>query len=268
MPLVKRKRRVPHPPKLHRLEQGYAASIIQLIEPFQVITREVLFPLLPQMFTDIKQDAVDPEIIKNALNAIRKRYSKQVDDARVSNLTKNQASKVNKLQSQYHQRVMNTVTGVNPIQLEPWLDNEVKIFMSENVSLIESIPNEGLTDIEQMLYRDGKRKLSPQQMREKIEEQFDVTEGRARVIARDQVSKFNGRLTEQRQVNTGITHYTWLTSKDGHVRSSHAHLDGKVIAWDDPPVTVTTGKRAGEKNHAGQDIQCRCHAIPVLDGLI
>ncbi len=268
MSLVKRKRRVPHPPKLHRLEQGYAASIIQLIEPFQIITREVLFPLLPQMFTDIKQDAVDPEIIKNALNAIRNRYKKSVDSGRVNNTVKNQALKVNKQQSQYHQRIMNVVVGVNPIQLEPWLDNEVRTFMTENVSLIESIPNEGLTDIEQMLYRDGKRKLSPQQMREKIEEQFDVTEGRARVIARDQVSKFNGRLTEQRQVNTGITHYTWLTSKDGRVRSSHQHLDGKVFAWDKPPVTIDSGKRAGETNHPGQDIQCRCHAIPILDNLI
>jgi len=259
MSLVKRKRKTPKapkPPKLHRLEQGYAASILLLIEPFKQSVRETIYPLLPQLFDDFKTDAIDPEIIKNAFRAIRARYSKQVDDGRVRNVAKGQAARINKQQSQYHQRVMNVITGVNPIQLEPWLDNEVQTFMAENVSLIKSIPDEGLTDIEQMLYRDGSRKLSPQQMRKKIEEEFDVTEGRARVISRDQVSKFNGRLTEQRQVNLGITKYTWITSKDGRVRSSHERLDGKVFSWDEPPVTVSTGKRAGERNHPGGDIQC------------
>lgn len=268
MSLVKRKRKVPRTPKLHRLEQGYAASIMQLIEPFQQVTREILFPLLPRMFDEQKLDAIDPDILKNAFKKIRDRYKKIVSDDRISNATKNQASKINKQQYQYHQRIMTTIPSINPIQFEPWLDNEVQTFMAENVSLIKSIPDEGLTDIEQMLYRDGNRKMSPQQMRKKIEEEFDVTEGRARVIARDQVGKFNGRLTEQRQVNLGITQYTWMTSKDGRVRSSHAHLDGEVFSWDKPPVTVSTGKRAGERNHPGQDIQCRCQAIPVLDGLI
>ena len=265
MSLVKKRRKVPKPPKLHRLEDSYSASIMQLLEPYHHAVRTVLFPLLPQLFDDFKQDAIDPDVIKNAMKLIRERYSRSVDTDRVNNTVKNQASKINKQQYQYHQRVMTGVTGVNPIQLEPWLDNEVRSFTTENVSLIESIPNESLTDVEQMLYRDGARKLSPQDMREKIEEEFDVTEGRARVIARDQVSKFNGTLTEQRQVNSGITQYTWLTSKDGRVRSSHEHLDGKVFSWSEAPVTVTTGKRAGETNHPGKDIQCRCQAIPVLD---
>jgi len=272
MPLVKRRRRkVPKPPKLHRLEQGYAASIMQLITPFQHAVREVFYPLLPQLFDDFKTDAIDPDIVKNAMKLIRERYSRSVDSERIGNTVKNQASKINKQQSQYHQRVMTNILSVNPIQLEPWLDNEVRTFTTENVSLIKSIPDEGLTDIEQMIFRDGKRKMSPQQMKEKIEEEFDVTEGRARVIARDQVSKFNGRLTEQRQVNSGIDQYTWATSKDGRVRSSHSELDGKVFSWSDPPITVKASKgakpskREGQRNHPGQDIQCRCQAIPVLD---
>lgn len=265
MPLVKRKRKIPKPPKLHRLEQGYAASIMQLITPFHHAVREVLYPLLPQLFDEFKTDAIDPDIVKNAMKLIRERFSRSVGGDRIGNTVKGNAAKINKQQHQYHQRVMSTVTGINPIQLEPWLDNEVRAFTTGNVSLIESIPSESLTDIEQMIYRDGTRKLSPQQMKEKIEEEFDVTEERARLIARDQVSKFNGRLTEQRQVNTGIEEYFWADGNDGRVRSDHHHLNGKKFRWDDPPITVTTGKRAGERNHPGQDIQCRCNAIAVLD---
>jgi len=271
MALVKRRRRVPKPPKLHTLEQSYAASILQLVEPFHQAVREKLFPLLPQLFDDFKQDAIDPDIIKNAMKLIRERYSRSVDSERVGNTVKNHASKINRQQSQYHQRVMTSVLSINPIQLEPWLDNEVRSFTTENVSLIKSIPSESLTDIEQMLYRDGTRKLSPQEMKEKIEEEFDVTEARARLIARDQVSKFNATLTEQRQVNSGIDQYTWATSKDGRVRSSHSDLDGEVFSWSDPPITVKASKgdkpskREGQRNHPGQDIQCRCQAIPVLD---
>ena len=269
MPLIKNKPRVPKPRSNIHLEHHYAASIILLLKPFHKLVESVLFPVLPKI---IKSDSIraddDADLIDNAIKEIRKRYSKIVNEKKIKNTSVDTAKRVNRQNKDYHDQTMQSILGINPIQTEPWLKPAVNKFVNENASLIKTIPTESLSDIEQMVYRDSSRALSTPELKEKIKEQFEVSEGRARVIARDQVAKFNSSLTEERQVNAGITTYTWKTSDDSRVRSDHSHLDGKVFNWKEPPVTVTTGKRAGERNHPGQDILCRCQAIPVLDDLI
>ena len=93
---------------------------------------------------------------------------------------------------------------------------------------------------------------------EKIEEELkkseEIGENRARLIARDQTSKFNGQLTQLRQQELGITSYIWTTSKDERVRSTHRVLDGKTFTWE-------KGSKIG---HPGQEINCRCIAQPII----
>lgn len=43
----------------------------------------------------------------------------------------------------------------------------------------------------------------------------------------------------------------------------HQELDGTEQSWDDPPVT----NEDGDRNHPGEDYQCRCVAYPILDEL-
>jgi uncharacterized protein with gpF-like domain len=47
--------------------------------------------------------------------------------------------------------------------------------------------------------------------------------------------------------------------------SDHKRLEGTIHKWSQPPVTVFRGKRAGETNHPGEDINCRCLSQPVFD---
>lgn len=270
MPLVKRRKRrsprIPKPPKLIGLEQRYSTKIQLLIKPMESLIETILFPKLDRLQSLRVDD--DTDIIRHSFDQIRERYQNQVKDRDIVTTAEDAARQVNRKQADYHNKVMQSVLGVSPVQMEPWLQDEVSLFVRENASLIKTLPTEGLADVEQMIYREMRRGLSPQEMRAKIKETFDVSYGRAKVIARDQVSKFNSRLTQQRQVNTGIKRYKWVTSEDSRVRSSHSRLDGKVFSWDDPPVTVFSGKRAGERNHPGEDIQCRCHAIPIVEDLL
>jgi SPP1 gp7 family putative phage head morphogenesis protein len=92
-----------------------------------------------------------------------------------------------------------------------------------------------------------------------------VSDKRAKLIARDQSNKLYGDLTELRAKFNGWEFYEWDDSDDSRVRDDHKRLDGKIYKFSEPPVTVTTGKRAGERNNAGQDIQCRCLALIVFD---
>lgn len=258
MPLVKRRKRraprLPRPPNLNSLESRYATNIRLLIKPMEELIETELFPALGRLESLRTDD--DTEIVRQSFEAIRERYSKQVPEREVVQTAEDAARRINQKQAEYHGKVIESVLGVNPVQMEPWLQDDISSFVRENASLIKTLPGEALADVEQMVFREMRRGLSPKEMRAKIKEEFDVSYGRAKVIARDQVSKFNGRLTQQRQVNSGITRYTWQTSGDSRVRSSHSHLNGKIFSWDDPPVTVTSGSRAGERNHPGQDIQC------------
>ena len=84
---------------------------------------------------------------------------------------------------------------------------------------------------------------------------FGTIEGRAKVIARDQVGKLNGQLTQARQQALGITEYVWRTSRDQRVRDAHADRDGRRFRWSTAPAD----------GHPGHPVQCRCVAEGVID---
>ena len=265
-PMIKRHRRIkpPRPIRLRQLESRYAAGIMVLLRQYE---QAVLQQLDPVLFSIIIRQDDETDALTAAMNRIKEFVKLLTDASFVGRPAQQAAAEINTANTIYHRELMGKLLGVQPIVSEPWLDARVKAFVAENASLVTTLPNEGLADIEQLLYREQRRGLSPQKLRVKIVEQFGVTQGRARVIARDQVSKFNASLTQTRQTNLGIEEYTWRTVEDGRVRSDHRHLDGEVFKWSDPPVTVRTGKRAGERNHPGQDIQCRCYAEPVIQAL-
>ena len=148
------------------------------------------------------------------------------------------------------------VLGVNPITTDAFLRAEVKLFTTANVSLIKSIPETYFTQIEGIVSRGAQSGTLLKDLKKQIQAKFKTTENRAKLIARDQVSKFNGQLTKIRQQKAGVKTYTWSTSGDERVRDSHVAKDGRVFAWDDPPA---------DTGHTGEDINCRCVAIPIFE---
>lgn len=125
----------------------------------------------------------------------------------------------------------------------------------ENVSLIKSIPEEYFKKIETIVFTGTTQNNSAGSMIKQIMETGKSTTKRAKLIARDQTSKLNSALNQQRQRNLGIEEYIWRTANDDRVRRSHASNNGKVFRWDTPP--ESTG-------YPGQDIQCRCVAQPII----
>lgn len=253
---------------LRKLERRYAARVKLILQPLQEIIERELFPAL-DIFTQRTDMRLDDEVdaMADVFRKIKTNFEVRYSTTLVNREITRTAEEVSNEGADVHRRQLKTVLGVDPVQAEPWIHREVNAFVKQNASLISSIPAEYLSDIEQLVFREGRRS-SFKDMKAKIKDLYGATEARAELIARDQVSKFNGKLTELRQVNVGITTYIWRTSKDGRVRSTHQHLDGTEHKWNDPPVTVKSGKRAGEKNHPGEDIQCRCYAEPVIDDLI
>lgn len=138
--------------------------------------------------------------------------------------------------------------------LNRWID--------DNVDLIKSIPKETLREMSEIVsdgFFNGKSTTS---IMKTIQRRYGVNKRRARLIARDQVAKLNGSISQQQQVDAGCEEYIWSTSGDSRVREGHKRLNKKRCRWDDPPIVdAKTGRRC----HPGEDYQCRCVALPVFD---
>jgi len=160
--------------------------------------------------------------------------------------TKTIASRVAKGASASFQRL----TGITPLGAGsgPLIDH----WRAVNVHLIRSIADDLLPEVTKILN-------TSEDIRGDLIERFDVTKSRADLIARDQTLKLNGQITEHLHTDAGITRYRWSTSHDDRVRPEHDELDGTEQEWANPPDT------GNGQNHPGQDIQCRCVAIPIIE---
>jgi len=95
----------------------------------------------------------------------------------------------------------------------------------------------------------------------------NMTDARARFIARDQIGKLNGEITQRRMEAAGLETYVWGTANDERVRDSHVDLRGRLCKWADSTVYSLDGGRTWISRppewcqlHPGKDYQCRCSA--------
>jgi SPP1 gp7 family putative phage head morphogenesis protein len=129
----------------------------------------------------------------------------------------------------------------------------------DNVALIRSIPEQYLDRVHSTVTDGWSNGVRWESLVEQIQRDGDITEVRAKLIARDQTAKMNSSFNEIQQQSVGVDEYEWSTSADERVRDSHAAMEGKRCRWDEPPIVDD------EPVHPGEAINCRCVAIPVID---
>jgi SPP1 gp7 family putative phage head morphogenesis protein len=130
-------------------------------------------------------------------------------------------------------------------------------FVSDNVALIRTLPERTFAEIERRTKAAISRGARPEDLAAEVRAAFGAGEYQARRIGRDQVNKHNGRLTQIRQQSAGVVAYRWSATLDARTRPEHYANHGTIQQWNDPPPT----------GHPGEAIQCRCVAIPTLEGL-
>jgi SPP1 gp7 family putative phage head morphogenesis protein len=128
-----------------------------------------------------------------------------------------------------------------------------------NIGLITSIPEQYFDRLQSEITDSWAQGERWEAMVGRVQEIGDVTESRAKLIARDQTSKLNASFNEVRQKELGIEKYRWDTAGDERVRESHQELNGQEFRWDDPPDVD------GENVHPGEAINCRCVAVPMAN---
>nr|WP_249168530.1 phage minor head protein [Erwinia sp. E602] len=133
--------------------------------------------------------------------------------------------------------------------------------ISEQVKLFKSLPLQAadrVYDIQNQAIEavvSGKRSSA---LMQEIMRTGEVTEARARTIARTEVGRASTAITQARSTAIGSRGYIWRTAEDSDVRHSHRLMEGQYVDWSKPPTLD------GMTGHAGQFPNCRCYCEVVI----
>jgi SPP1 gp7 family putative phage head morphogenesis protein len=200
----------------------------------------------------VNDDYVDT--LEEAFEKLRESYVNIKQAKKIASLFSRSVDRLNR--DRFISSVEKTIgIDLNRVVESEKIEDVLKISVRENVSLIRSIPEQYLKNIESIVYSGTVQGSAASSMIKLIQKAGGVSKRRAKRIARDQTSKLNSALTQKRSQVIGATEYIWRTAGDDRVRSTHKANNGQVFRWDDPP------KKTG---HPGHDIQCRCIAQPII----
>ena len=140
----------------------------------------------------------------------------------------------------------------------PGVGAAVQAAIADNVSLIRSLVVGAADDVAELIRESLVTGTRAEDLAARIAEIGEVSEKRARTIARTEVSKAGTALTRARAESIGSEGYIWRTAGDADTRDSHRAMEGVFVRWDSPPTLD------GMTGHAGDVPNCRCYPEPVL----
>lgn len=254
MPPV-RTSRVPAP---LAVEGWYMVQLQRLVRAATQAMLAELQPILAEQVAEERMDAGDKPVpirVLRGLDKLKVKARQTAEGFPAAEVVAQAANKVEVFNGTGIGQVAKELgLSVQPLKGAAKLQAARDRFMAENTALIKNIPEDIRERIEQKVRKGVESGKRWETIAKDLQAEQGIGERRARLIARDQVNKYNGALTEARMTKLGITHYRWQGAMDQRERPTHVALQGLVFAWDKPP----------PEGHPGHPIQCRCVAIPVV----
>jgi SPP1 gp7 family putative phage head morphogenesis protein len=145
------------------------------------------------------------------------------------------------------------------------VDAKIEAFVTHNVSVIQSLGDQPLDEIEKLVTRAFLTGQRHENLAKDIERRFEVARSSARLIARSQLAALNGQVMRDRHRQLGIARWRWQTMRDEAVRKTHAALG----AMADRGVTYNyDGTGPQPPFETGQEANCRCISSPIFDDIL
>ncbi|MEQ1969294.1 phage minor head protein [Xenorhabdus nematophila] len=257
--------RPPTPSK--RTEVWYRDRLIEFIRMMQdVVIEDLQRPILNDA-----PDSPPLSITARLSRAIQKLANMSILDMarRLSFGMVKRANEQNKSQTQ---KTYQSVFGIDLTGMlgDGAVKSQLDGALKENVNLIKSIQTDFINDIGEKVFTNLTKGGRHENLVSLIRERGQVTQSRAKLIARDQTAKLNAALTETRQKALGLDLYEWGGAGDERERATHVALNGKTCKYSDPTVYSDDGGKTWKKRSSikgyegapGTDYQCRCVALP------
>jgi len=264
-----------------RIEWAMRRMLLKLQDPI----KQEIEDLLAQMELNPTITAAE---VGRRLDLIKQKYQIQFDTI-APNFAEQWVQQVNGYNREQTMETLRKALGIDVgAVIQENMKQDLDMMMYEAAMYIKTIPNEMVLKVADRVLQHYKGIPMPENrtLIRQIKEEFKVSDGRARVLARDQTAKMNCSISALRQKAVGIDKYIWRTSKDRRVvgtpgglykkitalHKNHYKMEGLMCRWDDPTVCSrdkgkTWVKRDADMplNHPGDDILCRCRPAPYID---
>jgi SPP1 gp7 family putative phage head morphogenesis protein len=141
--------------------------------------------------------------------------------------------------------------------------------VAENAKYIKSIPQTAAKDVTERVKEETYKGRRAESIVNDIRADMPgLTESHMKLIARTETAKAHSALTQARAEELGMDWYEWDTSEDERVRKSHAHMQGVLCNWNEPPnpeLLIHAKHTPPEPYSPGNIYNCRCNALPLTD---
>ena len=209
----------------------------------------------------LAQDSAADEL-RDAVKLLRRRWERRFDKA-AQELAAYFAKGVTQRSDDELRKILKKAGISVEFRMTAAARDVLKAIVAENVSLIRSIPEKLLLDVEGAVMRSVVAGRDLGQLSHELQHSFGVTRRRAALIATQQNNSATSAIQKVRFLELGIEEAVWEHSAAGRVpRPSHVANSGKTYkiadSWYDPY----------EKKYIrpGELINCRCFSRPVLPG--
>lgn len=254
----------------HGAERRFARSFSKYIQATSRIVDRLLIPRLPKILgVPIKEkEDTDFDLLELLFRQILTAWSNEFTEEEMIEDVETMIEDVDEHASAQVKQSL----GIDFLS-SPQANKIFQESLDENVPLIKSIPRVHLLGFDGSIegkavlgVRGGVRGVIEEGFRqgarvediaEQIQAQANVSEARAKLIARDQVGSLNSALSADRFQGAGIGKFIWVSSRDLRVRELHKQLHGKEFSY-------ASGGHPTE-GLPGQPIQCRCVQRPVFE---
>lgn len=190
--------------------------------------------------------------IKSVINTITLDYSGITFNQIVESVVKQFAENSQKDITAALTKEINRLVGID---ISPFIQShtdDIKQALEYCKDYIVSIPQKYLADVQSTVLLNIQKGMRSSSIVKELANQYGITLNRAKVIARDQTSKFNLALTTAQAKDIGSDEFKFSTSQDERVRSTHRAADGKLCKVGDSVYNLR------------YDVMCRCVLIIVV----
>lgn len=261
----------------NQLQRDLAKKLAEVVKVTKEEVDRLLIPRLANLLRQsetrlprvdaLRMDQTLPEELNVILGQVRVAIARRMTESELAEYLRTLAGQTERYNSGQIKRAFSQVLAINAVAEEPWLRDAIQGFVSKSVSAIKDVQTRYLNRISQSVIDAGVNGIRWESLAKDIGKVANVSENRARLIARDQIGTFHGQLTRLRQTSLGIRKYVWIATKDERTRIEHKERDQKVFYWSEDQ--APRGARVlPEGERPGEPINCRCSARPVFDDLL